>query len=320
MEEIKISRTPLIRTYRKGKTHSGYTYYEIDISSLGEYIVSNYHYRYKCPWCSSDVDKEKKLYFNFNTGIGFCFRCETVVVNRQQRSQPIKVNLFQFSWLNFLDQNIYRDISWTETALISNEVKIYLSKRKYPYGNDIIQEFNFRWFKGVKNETVLLLPNNSPDRLHVDSFQTTVVAGRNKGSGPKYTTYSDNKVLYFLDKSKNPKTILFVEGIFDAISVSDYIGDRNIAVCPLLGKSLSKSQQHQFYNFLKNNNNPNEIMIILDGEVKDRDKIKLGRQLLAIDSSINVYFVNLPDKLDPEEAVGADMFDNSYNKAKRILV
>lgn len=308
---LNIENIVPIRVYKSGKTHSGYRFFEIDVNSLGNPEPLGSHFIYHCPWCSH-VKNDKKLYYNYRTGVGFCFRCETVVLNRYADVQKFDVN--KFSWLNFLSSNSTLDISWTETALLSPEVKVYLSKRKYFYENDTIENFNFRYFKGVDNETVLLLPNNNPTKLSVDSFQTSVISGNQ--IGPKYVTYSDNKVIYFLEQSKISSAI-FVEGIFDAISVM-VSSNNELLACPLLGKSISKSQQKQLYRFMKHSY-LKEIFVVLDGEVERHRKLKTCKQILSINSSLKVYYVDLPDELDPEEAVAEDVFLSSLSNAKRVM-
>ena len=297
-----------VRTFKSGRTHSGYVFYEIDSSSLEKVKETANHFICKCPWCDAE-----KLYFSFRRGVGFCFHCEVVVTNRGQ--EPTKVILDTFSWLAFLHLESFKDISWTDTALISHDAKIYLSKRKYDYDDETIQKFNFRYFTGVSDEVILLLPNSYPERLKVDSFQTTIIKGKNYG--PKYLTYSDNKVLYFLNRINDPSIMIFVEGIFDAVSVSVGISDR-VKACSLLGKSFSKSQERQLYNYLKLRK-PKEVIVALDGEVTRHRKLQTCRQILSIDSSLKVYYVDLPDNLDPEEAVADGVFHKSLNNAKRVL-
>jgi hypothetical protein len=308
-----IDKKPNVKVLNTKKSQNYHKFYEIDINSLGEPEVTGSHYIYQCPWCSAER-KDKKLYYNYKTGIGLCFRCETVIVSKHVDVK--KVDLTKFSWLNFLSSNTYLDISWTDTALISNEVKIYLSKRKYFYDVDIIGKFNLRSFTGVNGETVLLLPNNFPNTVSVDSFQTSVISGKNYG--PKYLTYSDNKVIYFLDKIENPKTIVFVEGIFDAISVTNEFKDKLTACC-LLGKSISRSQQRQFYLYMKSHD-LKEVIVALDGDVNKERCIKTCRQLLSVNSSIKVYFTTLPNELDPEEAVCEGIFGNCLEQAKRVVI
>ena len=301
-----------IKIFKSGKTHSGYNFYEIDIMSLGEGQLSGSHFIYECPWCT-DEKKNKKLYYNYRTGVGFCFRCETVVLSKNTNLE--KIDIHKFSWLNFLYLNSNLDISWTDTALVSLKAKTYLSLRKFFYDTDTIQEFNLRYFTGVNGETVLLLPNNSPNRLSVDSFQTTVISGENRG--PKYMTYSSDKIIYFLDKVKNPSKIVFTEGIFDAISVTKD-ANNGLVACPLLGKSLSKSQQKQFYQYLKITK-PKEVVVALDGEVSKARRIKTCRQILSIDSSLKVYYTSLPGELDPEEAVAEGIFTDYLSRANRVV-
>lgn len=297
-----------VRKFKSGRTHSGYVYYEIDASSLEKVRETTNHFICKCPWCNAE-----KLYFSFRRGVGFCFHCEVVVTSHGH--EPTKVILDTFSWLSFLHLESYKDISWTDTALISHEAKIYLSKRKYDYDNEAIQKFNFRYFTGVDKEIILLLPNNYPERLKVDSFQTTIIKGNNYG--PKYLTYSENKVLYFLNKIDNPSMLIFVEGIFDAVSVSLGISDK-VKACSLLGKSFSKSQERQLYDYLKLHK-PKEVVVALDGEVTRHRKLQTCRQILSINSSLKVYYVDLPGELDPEEAMAENVFHKSLNNAKRLL-
>ena len=301
---------------RQGKTHSGYNYYEVDISGLGNYQVSGNHHIYQCPWCSSSKDT-KKLYYHLPTGIGFCFRCETVVFDSRGKFDLKSVDLGKFSWLTFLNLDTYQDISWTESALFSNEVKIYLSQRKYFYQNNIISEYNLRYFTGVNKETVLVLPNDYPELLKVDSFQTSIIAGLT-GNTPKYVTHSDSKVIYYLNRLKKNSTLVLVEGIFDSISVTDS-SKSSVLACPMLGKSLSRSQQKQLYQYLKKHT-IKEVILSLDGDVDKVRKIKTCRQLLAVNSSLKVYYVSLPNELDPEEAVSEHIFEDYLNKAKRIVV
>ena len=300
-----------VKVYRTGKTHSGYKYFEVDINSLGNPEPLGSHFIYHCPWCTDDR-QDKKLYYNYRTGVGFCFRCETVVISKFIDIRKVDIN--KFSWLNFLSSNSYLDISWTETALLSPEVKIYLSKRKYFYENDTIEQFNLRYFRGTDNEIILLLPNNHPTKLSVDSFQTSIISGNR--TGPKYVTYSDNKIIYFLNQSR-VSSILLVEGIFDAISIIKSSNEELLA-CPLLGKSVSKSQQRQLYNFMKLGH-LKEVFVVLDGEVERHRKIKTCKQILSINSSLKLYYVDLPSELDPEESVAEGIFFNNLNQARRVL-
>lgn len=303
---------------RQGKTHSGYVYYEVDTSSLGNYQVSGNHRIYQCPWCKVSSDS-KKLYYHIHTGIGFCFRCETVIFDSKSKRNKAQLlnDLSKFSWLTFLNLETYQDISWTESALLSNEVKIYLSKRKYFYENHIISDYNLRYFTGVNKETVLVLPNDYPETLLVDSFQTSIVAGL-MGNTPKYVTHSDTKVIYYLNRLKPSSTLVLVEGIFDAISVTDSIKS-SVVACPMLGKSLSRSQQKQLYQYLKKHT-IKEVVLALDGDVDKVRKIKTCRQLLTVNSSLKIYYLSLPNELDPEEAVSERIFNDCLSKSKRIVV
>lgn len=296
----------MVRTFKSGKTRSGYSYYEILARDLPTGRISGSHIIHVCPWCGSE-----KLYFNFKKGIGLCFHCETVAIDKDH-SKP--VSLVDFSWINFLSLSSLKDISWTTNALLSFDAKVYLSKRKCCYDNSTIQRFNLRTFAGVSGEKVLLLPNNHPFRLKVDSFQTTIIAGNSYG--PKYVTYSDNKVIYYLNKC-NVKSIALVEGVFDAIAVTTF-SQHQVVACPLLGKSLSKSQERQLYRYLKGNS-LKEVFVILDGDVKRSRKIQTCHQIMSINSSIRTYYVDLPGELDPEESVAENVFDKSFQNAKRVI-
>jgi len=296
--------------YRSGKSRKGHNLYEVDLNSLGDHKVSGNHFIFRCPWCT---DKESwKLYYNFKIGIGFCFRCESVIITKgalQSKSEVINL-----SWINFLKMEKYLDISWTDPAIISNDVKVELSKRKYFYGLDAMQKFNLRYFYGVNDELVLVLPNSFPDKLQVDSFQTSILKGQIHG--PKYVTYSQTKRIYYLDKLKKSMPLIITEGIFDSIAVSDSLNDEVLA-CPILGKSLSSHQLKQLYQSLKQVK-PSEVIVSLDGDVNRQSKVKVCNQILNIDSSLKTYYIDLPDKLDPEEAVAAGVYKECLSRAQRV--
>jgi hypothetical protein len=296
-----------IRIYSSGRTKkSGYRFFEVDLHDLGTPDKSANHLAYKCPWCSDGL-KGKKLYYDTKKAIGFCYRCETVVFIHGSKAVSKSV-IDEFSWINyFKTEEQYYDISWSQPA-DSNTVSLnYLLNRKVSYGSDIIDKYNIRAFE-VGNSTCLILPNDYPERNLVDSFQTSLTERRE--GVPKYVTYSSDKSIYFLKMRSQDKKLILVEGVFDAIASNG---------CALLGKTLSTSQQRQFYNHIKNQNILKEVFICLDGEVAAERKIRTGHQVLGVNSSLKVYYVNLPDNLDPEEAVAEGVFEECLNKAKKVF-
>ena len=50
-----------------------------------------------------------------------------------------------------------------------------------------------------------------------------------------------------------------------------------------------------------------------------RDRIKTGAQVLRINSGLKVYYTDLPDELDPEEAVEAGVFNKCLESSMRVF-
>jgi hypothetical protein len=301
-----VPRKKRLRIYSSKKTRNGYTVHEVDIATLGDHEVAGVHLRFNCPWCT-EVRTDKKLYYNAVTGIGFCFRCEAVLVDKASlKKTRHKIHDFdQFSWFNFSKVGDYLDISWAKTALISPEAKSYVLSREGNYDLDIISHYNLRYFEGSGDKTLLLLPNLFPETDRVDAFQTTVAWGYRNPLAPKYMTYPEDKSIFYLQQNIYRERVYFVEGIFDAIASHG---------CPILGKSFSKNQLKQLYMFFKAARNLKEIFLVLDGEVKKPTKVKTCRQILGINSSVKVYYTDLPGELDPEQCVNLGVFDECVEK------
>jgi hypothetical protein len=315
-----------VRIYSSGRTKTGYRYNVINISDLGQPEEAANQWVFDCPWCVPTDTKSskpgKKLYYDPKKHMGFCVRCNIAIFPYKEpgsKKQEKLVDISQFSWFNYIQVGENLDLSWTETALVSQEVKEYLQDRKGEYDLDTISKYNIRFFEGVRDETVIVLPNSQPGRLIVDSFQTTPVI-RNPWQ-LKYMTYSHTKVIYFLNLYENAERIYLVEGIFDGIASGG---------CPLMGKTLSKSQSMQLYEFFKRAK-VKEVFIVLDGEVERERKIKTGSQVLRVNSGVKVYYTDLPMYyhevigemvgMDPEEAVAAKMFDECVqNNSYRVFL
>jgi hypothetical protein len=278
----------------------------VELSDLGTPEKSANHLAYACPFCSGEK-KDKKLYYDPAKHIGFCYRCESVIFIHGSRTVS-KAILDQFSWVNyFKTEEHYYDISWSKPANFFRESRNYLENRKGNYGSDIVENYNIRAFE-TNDDICIILPNDYPERNLVDSFQTTFA--QRKYGVPKYITYSSDKSLYFLKMRASDERIVLVEGVFDAIASGG---------CALLGKTLSNSQQQQFYNFLKLYGNLKEVFVCLDGDVPRDRKIKTGHQVLGVNSSLKVYYTDLPGSLDPEEAVYEGVFEECLNKSKKIF-
>jgi len=310
-----------VRIYGSGTTKKGYHYNVVNLSDLGFPEESGTQWLFECPWCVpgdlTNTKAKKKLFYNPKKSAGFCFRCNIVIfphdLIHDKHKQERKIDISQFSWFNYMQVGDHLDISWTDTALVSNEVKEYLQDRKGEYDLETITKYNIRFFEGVKDEIVIVLPNNNPKRLLVDSFQTTPLY-RNPWQH-KYMTYSHTKVLYFLNFYKEAERIYLVEGIFDGIASNG---------CPMMGKTLSKSQLMQLYDFFKVAHNIKEVFVVLDGEVDKDRKIKTGTQVLRVNSGVKVYYTDLPydyDEeskswvgIDPEDAMAKGIFDECVEK------
>lgn len=296
-----------VRTYPRGKTKKGgYPIYEVELLDLGKPEIAGGQLLYPCPFCF-DEKKDKKLYYNTKDNIGFCHRCEIVIYGRGgKRIEKLEAN--QFTWINYIkSENGLYDISWAKNASLFPDAKQYLLNRKVSYDDAIINQYNIRAFE-VYNNTGIVLPNNFPGQEFVDSFQVTFT--RRNPKQHKYITYSSDKSIYFLFSKLDDESIILVEGIFDAIASYG---------CALLGKAMSKSQLKQLYQFIKKSKRLKNVFVVLDGEVERARKVATGVQVKKISSSVGVYYTDLPDHLDPEEAVAAGVFDECLNKSQRIF-
>jgi hypothetical protein len=301
-----VPRKKRLRIYSSRKTKNGYTVHEVDIATLGEHEVAGVHLKYHCPWCTEER-KDKKLYYNTVTGVGFCFRCEAVLIDKDsfKKSRQKIHTLDEFSWFNFFKVGNYLDISWAKTALVSPETKSYILSRDGNYDLDVISHYNLRYFEASGDRVMLLLPNLFPNTNLVDAFQTTVAWGYRNPMAPKYITHPTEKSIFYLQQRSFGERVYFVEGIFDAIASHG---------CPILGKSFSKNQLKQLYLFFKAAHRLKEVFLILDGEVKKPTKVKTCRQILGINSSVKVYYTDLPDQLDPEQCVSLGILDDCIEK------
>ena len=295
------------KIYSSGITRKGgYKYYILDLSDLGPPELTGNHLVYPCPWCFEEKH-DKKLYYNPKNNLGFCQRCQIVVFAKDGR-RPTKVQLAHFSWVNYFkeDDEMY-DISLFPSADTFDESREYLSNRKGHYKSDVINQYNIRAFE-TDNNTAIILPDTYPDKNCVDSFQVTYVM---RYSGQlKYVTYSSDKFIYYLNDRVGDSKLILVEGIFDSIASGG---------CAMLGKTLSKNQLKQLYNFVKVSDKLKEVFVVLDGEVPKERKIKTGAQVLRINSGLKVYYTDLPDELDPEEAVEAGVFNKCLESSMRVF-
>ena len=296
-----------VRTYPRGKTKKGgYPIFEVELLDLGKPEMAGGQLLYPCPFCF-DAKGDKKLYYNTKDNIGFCHRCEIVIYGRGgKRIEKLEAN--QFTWINYVkSENGLYDISWAKNATSFPAAKQYLLNRKVPYGDDIIHQYNIRAFE-IYNNTGIVLPNNIPSKDSVDSFQVTFTKRDPKQH--KYITYSSDKSIYFLFSKLNDDYIVLVEGIFDAIASYG---------CAMLGKAMSKSQLKQLYQFIKLSKKLKNVFVVLDGDVEKARKVATGVKVKKISSSVGVYYTNLPDRLDPEEAVAAGIFDKCLNNSQRVF-
>ena len=255
---------------------------------------------FRCPFCISRRGKEDrvgKLYFNPLKRIGWCHKCEVVVVSdlfetEEEQEEWVK-QLYEHK-SKVVDFHIplqFNLLHWTEP--INKEHRQYLVNRGF-IGSTAERYGFLSTREGFGNGIVL--PNKQVEG-YTDFLQ---IRKLDPGRGPKYYGLSSSKPLMYADLV-DTKRIALAEGSFSAASIYQASGGR-ISPMAIMGKYLSEIQCGQLQEAV-NDNDIEVTYLVLDGGF-NTEVIKLARQIEDnVHGTGEINIVRLPDGRDPNDMI-----------------
>lgn len=196
------------------------------------------------------------------------------------------------------------------------EKKGYDIELAYEAGLLSRNEENFSYYDRFRNRIMFPL-KNAQGRIVGYSGRTYTNQEPKYLNSPETPIFQKRRLLYNLDKARKSirqnDEIVLLEGFMDVIK-SDYAGLKQVVAS--MGTQLS--QEHM--TFLKKLTN--NITLMFDGDYAGREAIlKTGQALLQ--QGLNVYVIQLPSGMDPDEYIGKygnEAFLNFVAKDKKAFV
>lgn len=196
------------------------------------------------------------------------------------------------------------------------EKKGYDIELAYEAGLLSRNEENFSYYDRFRNRIMFPL-KNAQGRIVGYSGRTYNNQEPKYLNSPETPIFQKRRLLYNLDKARKSirqnDEIVLLEGFMDVIK-SDYAGLKQVVAS--MGTQLS--QEHM--TFLKKLTN--NITLMFDGDYAGREAtLKTGQALLQ--QGLNVYVIQLPSGMDPDEYIGKygnEAFLNFVAKDKKALV
>ena len=196
------------------------------------------------------------------------------------------------------------------------EKKGYDIELAYEAGLLSRNEENFSYYDRFRNRIMFPL-KNAQGRIVGYSGRTYNNQEPKYLNSPETPIFQKRRLLYNLDKARKSirqnDEIVLLEGFMDVIK-SDYAGLKQVVAS--MGTQLS--QEHM--TFLKKLTN--NITLMFDGDYAGREAtLKTGQALLQ--QGLNVYAIQLPSGMDPDEYIGKygnEAFLNFVAKDKKAFV
>lgn len=196
------------------------------------------------------------------------------------------------------------------------EKKGYDIELAYEAGLLSRNEENFSYYDRFRNRIMFPL-KNAQGRIIGYSGRTYNNQEPKYLNSPETPIFQKRRLLYNLDKARKSirqnDEIVLLEGFMDVIK-SDYAGLKQVVAS--MGTQLS--QEHM--TFLKKLTN--NITLMFDGDYAGREAtLKTGQALLQ--QGLNVYVIQLPSGMDPDEYIGKygnEAFLNFVAKDKKAFV
>lgn len=196
------------------------------------------------------------------------------------------------------------------------EKKGYDIELAYEAGLLSRNEENFSYYDRFRNRIMFPL-KNAQGRIVGYSGRTYTNQEPKYLNSPETPIFQKRRLLYNLDKARKSirqnDEIVLLEGFMDVIK-SDYAGLKQVVAS--MGTQLS--QEHM--TFLKKLTN--NITLMFDGDYAGREAtLKTGQALLQ--QGLNVYVIQLPSGMDPDEYIGKygnEAFLNFVAKYKKAFV
>lgn len=196
------------------------------------------------------------------------------------------------------------------------EKKGYDIELAYEAGLLSRNEENFSYYDRFRNRIMFPL-KNAQGRIVGYSGRTYNNQEPKYLNSPETPIFQKRRLLYNLDKARKSirqnDEIVLLEGFMDVIK-SDYAGLKQVVAS--MGTQLS--QEHM--TFLKKLTN--NITLMFDGDYAGREAtLKTGQSLLQ--QGLNVYVIQLPSGMDPDEYIGKygnEAFLNFVAKDKKAFV
>jgi len=270
-----------------------------------------------CPYCLDEGKRKIKLYIDKQSGIWHCFRCENSG-NILKLKEPLVKLGFPISDVNKIISKFIihtlknpKDIKNVESARIAiDKLKDELNEFLRKYTIDIHDSknadvFTFierrkidaEWFyERFKRHVKFGTNGYVKDRLiFLTYFRTSFNARSIYSLSPKYIKYhrsSSSIADYVMYRITDTNTVVFFEGVFDAIKfihdIESYGNIANIGYVGALGGYMNISGLLSFVKFM--NFKRTKIVIVLDADVDISQVIHKYKKAFFEDSQ-NVYYV-----------------------------
>lgn len=287
------------------------------ISDLHEPIrKTDTHHVFKCPYCDSvhgkTADREGKMYYSPTKKVGFCFRCESVILNKDPEDviETVKTAVEEESESDkILRENITKynkqvfDLSWTKGVLDNKMSKDYLIGER-GINENVIKDFDIRSCTNPTNGVVFVdkVTNNSTNFFQIRNI---VSEKHNRHLFIKGCI----KPISWTDRIDKTKGVILCEGFISALSAYQHL-EKDINPLVATGKTITRFQLH-LLSLVKNN--IKEFTVCYDGGFV-KEAVRTAGVLHNF--GFPIYIMNLLKEKDPND-VSKEEFVDCFNR--RVL-
>ncbi len=237
--------------------------------------------------------------------------CHTeLVTNKHQEileylsKRKIKIEEINYFKIGYAasSNNFYNELKkeFTEEQIVSTGIYYFDEKRK-KY-ND---RFRGRIIFPVKsiNNSIFALGGRTLSKINFAKYINS----------PETEFYKKGNNFYNIDSAKkfknNEEEVFIVEGYMDVVSLHKY-GIQNVVAN--LGTAMTEKQLDLVWRFFKN------PIVCLDGDISGKKAaLRIAERLFPLmRSDFNIFFLNLPENLDPDSYINKNGKESFLNLAK----
>lgn len=256
---------------------------------------SNHEEIYECPFCdqlTGSPDTTGKFYYNIVKQVGFCFRCEALIISDALRTPELIRQVLE----TVPDEEKYESqklalTNWTTPVKENPECLHYMENERGIY-TEVLNRFNVLATRTPKLGVVFCNKIWKDGSAIVTDFLTI----RNVNSSIRHTVIRDQVKPLLWCNYVDTNYVILVEGTISGLSAYQHLDEK---VCPivLLGKTISDLQLSQLKSIVTSKK-VDKIYIAPDGGFFESG-IKIATSAYKALDHQDVFILRLPFKQDP---------------------